>query len=234
MNRKLLQFLMVLLCAASAGAQELGKVIIRNVNPSYPGFIVSLNGVRLTTTYASSAEFSYLEERNYRVRILQAGSSNALSFMVNSAPQYVSKYLLNRDHAGNYSLILESKSLLTGEAEVNTATLAPGPASTLNTSPGAVTAMNDTEYNEMLRTVKKEGLEGTRLEMARTFFGNQNLSSAQVQGIMKAFSLENTRLNFAKFAYARTIDKQNYYKVYDAFNLSGSKKEISEYIKNNP
>jgi len=97
-----------------------------------------------------------------------------------------------------------------------------------------ISAMADVDYNEMLKSIKKEGVEGTKLEMAKTFFGNQQLTSTQVLGIVKIFSFENSKLNFAKYAYSHTIDKSNYFKVYDAFSFSGSKKEMSEYIKNNP
>ncbi|PBQ34301.1 hypothetical protein CNR22_21840 [Sphingobacteriaceae bacterium] len=229
-------FIQICLCIAlfsSLSAQDLGKVIIRNASPNYPGFIISLNGVRTSNEYSSTICFDYLEEKNYRVKLLQAGSANILSFMVSSAPNYVSKYILNKDNTGNYSLILESKVLITEQNQ------SPQPlpgAESFSPAPQAnvVTAMLDADYNEMIKSVKKESLEGTKLEMAKTFFGNQHLSSAQVAGILKVFSLENSKLNFAKYAYSRTIDKSNYFKVYDVFSLSGSKKEMSEYIKNNP
>ncbi len=236
MKRKLLQLLVILTFVSFVKAQDLGKVIIRNAQPNYPKFIISLNGIRISNEYSSLVSFDYLDEKNYRVRMLQAGSSNVLTFMVNSAPNYISKYILNKDTYGNFSLILESKALMNGELEVITQTLLPNPEVTLSVIPPAtvVTAMADTDYNDMLKSVKKESLESTKLEMAKTFFGNQHLSSAQVLGIVKVFSLENSKVNFAKFAYSRTIDKPNYYKVYDAFSLSGSKKDMSEYIKNNP
>lgn len=212
--------------------QDLGRVVIRNANANYPKFIVSLNGIRLTNDYNASISFDYLEEKNYRVKILQAGSSNVLNFMVNSAPNYISKYILNKDNTGNYSLILESKALMNGQNEVTSQTIQTTPEVLPPTS--VVAAMPDADYSDMVKSVKKESLESTKLEMAKTFFGSQNLSAAQVLGILRVFSLENSKVNFAKFAYSRTIDKQNYYKVYDAFSLSGSKKDMSEYIKNNP
>lgn len=227
------QFLLIICLVSNIAAQDLGKVIIRNANPSYPGFIISLNGVRSTNAYNSTICFDYLEEKMYRVKLLQAGSSNVLSFMVNSAPNYVSKYILSKDNSGAYSLILESKVLMTEQDQ----TSQPVPEhETYTVVPQAtvVAAMPDADYSEMIKTVKKESVDGTKLEMAKTFFGNQNLSSAQVLGILKVFSFENSKVTFAKYAYSLTIDKSNYFKVYDAFSFSGSKKEMSEYIKNNP
>lgn len=223
-----------------AAAQDVGKVIIRN-GGNYPKFIVSLNGIRLSNEYGSQVSFDYLDESNYRVKILQAGSHNLLSFMLNSSPNYISKYILTKDNYGNYSLILESKSLMTGETEVPTNTVVTNPTPTITPPPAATTVVNsgpqamaDADYNDIVKSIRKESLESTKLEMSKTFFGNQNLSSAQVAGVVKIFSLESSRLNFAKFAYPRTIDKANYFKVYDAFSLSSSKREMSDYIKSNP
>jgi len=226
MKRKLTQLLMLLAFISFAKAQDLGRVIIRNGNTAYPKFIVSLNGVRLSNAYNATVCFDYLDERNYKVKLLQAGSSNVLTFMVNNAPNYVSKYILNKDNYGNYSLILESKALLSSSEEPVMEPVDPAVP--------VILPMSNAEYNDMIKAVRKESMESTKLEMAKTFFGNQNLSSEQVQGIVKLFSFENTKVDFAKFAYSRTMDKANYYKVYDAFTFSGSKKEMSEFIKNNP
>ena len=38
-------------------------------------------------------------------------------------------------------------------------------------------------------------------------------------------------MDFAKFAYSKTTDKQNYYKVYSSFNFPSSKEELAEFIK---
>lgn len=231
MKRKLLQFFVLVTFITSVKAQDLGKIIIRNAQANYPTFIVSLNGIRLTNDYNSSVSFDYLDDRIYRVKLLQSGSSNVLNFTVNNAPNYISKYILNKDNYGNYSLILESKALIGSENPVTS------PEVTLSVIPPTATVttpMAESDYADMLKSVKKESMESTKLEMAKTFFGNQNLSSAQVLGILKVFSMESTKLNFSKFAYSRVLDKQNYYKAYDAFNMGSSKKEMSEYIKSNP
>jgi len=229
MKKTFIQILFIFSLFSITSAQDLGKVIIHNANPTYPGFIASLNGVRISNVYNSTICFDYLDEKIYKVKVLQAGSANILSFVVNGAPNYFSKYILNKDNYGNYSLILESKVLMTEENQaLIPENSVPVPQASI------ISAMADVDYNEMLKSIKKEGVEGTKLEMAKTFFGNQQLTSTQVLGIVKIFSFENSKLNFAKYAYSHTIDKSNYFKVYDAFSFSGSKKEMSEYIKNNP
>ena len=45
------------------------------------------------------------------------------------------------------------------------------------------------------------------------------------------FSFEDSKLDFAKYAYERTYDIDNYYKVNDAFTFESSVDELNEYIQ---
>jgi len=47
------------------------------------------------------------------------------------------------------------------------------------------------------------------------------------------FAFEDSRLNFAKFAYAYTLDLGNFYKVNDAFTFETSVDELNRYIQGN-
>ena len=42
---------------------------------------------------------------------------------------------------------------------------------------------------------------------------------------------ESTKLEFAKYAYKRTYDIENYYKVNDAFTFESSIEELDAYIQ---
>jgi hypothetical protein len=48
---------------------------------------------------------------------------------------------------------------------------------------------------------------------------------------MLLFSFESTRLDFAKFAYAYTLDLRNYYKLNDAFTFESSIDDLDKYIQ---
>jgi len=47
---------------------------------------------------------------------------------------------------------------------------------------------------------------------------------------MGVFSFESTRLDFARMAYHRVIDPQNYFIVNNAFRFSSSIDELYQYI----
>lgn len=218
-------------------AQDIGKIVIRNANINNPKFIVSLNGIRQNNLYVPEISFDFLDDYNYRVRILQMGVNGSLNFNVTNTPNYVSVYALNKDAYGNYALILESKSLLANEPPP----LIPNPVMTPNIPPATTlppvrnnNRINPEEFDGMCDAIKKESFESTKMDLAKNFFGNRELSSAQVLQATKLFTMESNRLEFSKYAYSRTYDRKNYYKVYDAFTFSSSKKELADYTKKNP
>ena len=47
---------------------------------------------------------------------------------------------------------------------------------------------------------------------------------------MNLFSFEDSKLQYAKYAYTYTFDLGNYYKVNDAFTFEMSIEELNEYI----
>ncbi|HNQ83646.1 MAG TPA: DUF4476 domain-containing protein, partial [Bacteroidales bacterium] len=53
----------------------------------------------------------------------------------------------------------------------------------------------------------------------------------QVKEIMKLFSFEESRLEFAKYAYGYTYDLSNFYIVNDAFSFESSIDELNKYIR---
>jgi hypothetical protein len=243
---RLIPVILFVIASILANGQDVGRVIIKNQKDAFPKFIVSLNGVRLTNEYQSTVTFNYLDEYQYKVNILQAGSRNTLSFMVYSSPNYISTYIISKDAYGNYLFNQESKTLMsdTGAVASNTTVSPKGhttAATPTNTTSAAATTtaatgavIDEGEYFDIIKTLKKETIEKNRLEMAKTFFGNKWLLASMVKHSLGIFNLEASRVAYAKFAYARTVDKQNYYMVFDAFTLSNSKKEMTEYIKVNP
>ncbi len=216
---------------------QVGSIVIHNAQNTNPDFIISLNGIRLNNQYAQNIKFDYLDENNYHVKVLQSGTTALLNFNITSALNYTSIYALNKDNYGNYSLILESKTLF-GNTPTNPSVVALTP--TVSNVPGLVsnTVQPDTytgsEFTGVCDAIKKESFESTKFEMAKTFFNTKEVSSAQVLSVMKLFSQEKSKLDFSKYAYSKTYDKQNYYKVYDAFSFSNSKKELAAYMKENP
>lgn len=257
MNKLLLTLISICYLSNFMHGQDVGRVIIKNGATNFPKFIISINGVRLSNEYNSTISFNYLDESNYRIKVLQSGSTNVLTFMLASSPNYISKYIITKDNYGAYGLILESKTLITTSDEiiptptvpnVLTHTLIPGATQTVVSTPTfslpptptviptptieiTPQPMDEVEYAGIITTLKRESLENGRTSIAKTFFDKKNLTTVQVVGILKQFYLEKNRLELSKYFYDQTIDKQNYFKVLEVLTLSSSKKDLAAFIK---
>ena len=66
-------------------------------------------------------------------------------------------------------------------------------------------------------------------------FGQANayiVTSDKVDPPKSPFSFEDKKLEFAKFAYGRTTDPRNYFKVANVLTFSDNKEELNEFIQN--
>jgi hypothetical protein len=95
---------------------------------------------------------------------------------------------------------------------------------------GCQAPMFEEDYQSAKRSIEEKTFEDTKLTLAKQIAGANCLSAGQIRGIMKEFTYENSKLDFAKFAYAHCCDKANYYKVDDAFDFDNSSKELNDYI----
>jgi hypothetical protein len=95
---------------------------------------------------------------------------------------------------------------------------------------GYASGMNDREFKNVLQAISKEWLESNKLKSASQIVVNNKLTTAQVEQILLLFSFENNKLDLAKQAYANTVDKRNYSRLFDVFSFNSSKTELERYI----
>lgn len=91
-------------------------------------------------------------------------------------------------------------------------------------------AMKKSNFESAKATITNESFDETRLSTAKSILSSNCLTSDQVLEMCKLFSFEGSRLDFAKCAYGKTVDQNNYFKVNDAFSFSSSKEELNKYI----
>jgi hypothetical protein len=96
---------------------------------------------------------------------------------------------------------------------------------------GCAMPMNDGEFSEAKASIESKGFEESKMTLARQIGDSHCFSTIQVTGIMGLFGFEETKLEFAKYAYDHTHDIGNYYKVNDAFSFESSIDELNKYIK---
>ena len=91
--------------------------------------------------------------------------------------------------------------------------------------------MNINDFAQAKETLRREWFENTRLATAKQIIDRNYFTSQQVKELMLLFTFENNRLDIAKYAYGKTVDKGNYFIMNDAFAINGNKERLSEYIR---
>jgi Domain of unknown function (DUF4476) len=91
-------------------------------------------------------------------------------------------------------------------------------------------AMSITDFAQARESLRREWFENTRLVTAKQIIDQNNFTGQQVKEMMLLFTFENNRLDIAKYAYGKTVDKGNYFVVNDAFTFN-SKEKLNEYIR---
>lgn len=79
-------------------------------------------------------------------------------------------------------------------------------------------------------SISSKSFEDSKLTTAKQVANSNCLTADQVKQIMKLFSFEDSRLDFAKYAYTHTFDVGNYFKVNDAFQFESSIDELNDAI----
>jgi hypothetical protein len=90
--------------------------------------------------------------------------------------------------------------------------------------------MDNSTFNNAVTTINNQSFEDNKLQVAKQVFTTNCMTSAQVSQILKSFDFEQTKLDFAKFAYGHTFDLGNYFLVNNSFDFSSSVDELNAYI----
>jgi hypothetical protein len=96
---------------------------------------------------------------------------------------------------------------------------------------GCRSAMASGEFDGVKRSIAGKSFEDSKFTLAKQVTKANCLSAAQVKEVMELFDFEETRLDFAKFAYDYTVDQSNYYKVNDAFQFEMTIDELDTFIQ---
>jgi hypothetical protein len=92
-------------------------------------------------------------------------------------------------------------------------------------------AMSNASFVQAKESLRREWFENTRLETAKQIIDQNYFTSQQVKEMVLLFTFENNRLDIAKYAYGKTVDKGNYFIMNDAFTFNKNKEALSEYIR---
>ena len=92
-------------------------------------------------------------------------------------------------------------------------------------------SMDAASFGKAKQTIESKGFDDTRLSTAKQVAKANCLTTEQIVVIMKVFGFDETRLEFAKYAYDYCFDKNNYYTVSEGFTFDSSTEELNQYIE---
>ena len=99
-----------------------------------------------------------------------------------------------------------------------------------NPAPQAPIYMQQMEFMQLKQSISSKNFESSKLQIAKQALAYNYFSSAEIADLLSVFSFESSKLDIAKCAYAKVIDKQNYYLVNNAFSFESSIQELNQFI----
>lgn len=92
--------------------------------------------------------------------------------------------------------------------------------------------MEGSAFKSAMRSIGSKSFADEKKTTARQVLRSSCMSTDQIVEVMGLFSFEDDKLEFAKTAYDRCSDPQNYWKVNDAFTFSDSIQQLDEFLEN--
>ncbi|MDO7873193.1 DUF4476 domain-containing protein [Hymenobacter sp. ASUV-10] len=97
-------------------------------------------------------------------------------------------------------------------------------------APNGYHVMSPQDVDALAASLKQRSFESTRLEVAKDALSQTSLYALDLQRLLRSFDFDASRVELAKFAYARVADPQNFYRVYEAFQFDGSVQEVRKAV----
>lgn len=88
------------------------------------------------------------------------------------------------------------------------------------------------DFSNALETVKNQSFDETKLKTAKQIATANCLNVNQIVQIANVFGFEESKLDFAKYAYDYCVEPKNYFNLNNIFSFSSSVDELTDYIQN--
>lgn len=181
---------------------------------------------------------------NANINVTENGDVESISTTVNGAEDGESVSINASFDGNNVNMtVTESSSTttttggnMTGNATVTINTTTSETTSSSNNEQVAQTSggcvpMSSVDFNSAKNSISSKDFEDSKITMAKQIIKANCLKAEQIKQIMKVMEYEDSRLEISKFAYQYCYDKNNYFKVNDAFEYELTIDELNEYIE---
>lgn len=90
--------------------------------------------------------------------------------------------------------------------------------------------MSANDFAAFYKRFKSEAFDDNKTELAKVALINIKLTSEQVKELIACYSFEDKGLDFAKWAFRITFDKENFYTLADKFKFQSNKQTLLDFI----
>ncbi|MCF6351184.1 MAG: DUF4476 domain-containing protein [Flavobacteriaceae bacterium] len=91
--------------------------------------------------------------------------------------------------------------------------------------------LNNTDFNDAFDLIKSKSFSDSKLILAKQITKSNCLTVIQIKKITTLFTFEDTKLEFAKYAYHFCYNPESYWKINGAFSYESSIEELNEFIE---
>lgn len=211
-------------------------------NDSQEPFYVYLNGQLQNNEPKTNFRIEKLTQRYYTLKIIFANSNlkpvskNRITIMDYFGYNFMeTAYRIKINPKNNQTkLNFYSETPILPDITQPNIVYIPDQPYAIRTEPLPSTAceMNNSNFKETLKEIKKEILDENKLPMTESLLLNNFFSSKQIADLALCFTFDKSRIIFVKEAYKHCIDVQNYYLIQDTFSFLTYKNEFIQFIYN--
>ncbi|MFN2429564.1 MAG: DUF4476 domain-containing protein, partial [Cryomorphaceae bacterium] len=91
--------------------------------------------------------------------------------------------------------------------------------------------MADGDFKDVLASLNSKTFSDSKMTQAKQVLRGNCMSATQIKTVMSSFTYEDDKLEFAKAAYDRCADPENYWKLNDAFDYEMTIDELNEFLE---
>jgi hypothetical protein len=98
-------------------------------------------------------------------------------------------------------------------------------------SPAPTGTLSDEKADKLKTKINAKATDTEKLKELKAALKNETVTTYQVSFMMDWFSFESTKVDFAKWAYDITVDKEDYGNLVQKFSFKNSEEELDAFIK---
>ncbi len=184
--------------------------------------------VGLQTHNNNNATFRFFDlNQGVTTLSIYATNTNSLFYSGTVNLEYEERLICEIDNYGNLTVVKKEKVSYSNWYTSTVSNANTGYENNNNYGNGN----QDVNFQVFLQLLKNDSFDSGKLDKAKKYIDKTTLSASQITEINNTFSFDASKLDWAKYAYSKCYDKQNYFLLKPSFTFSTSYSDLEDYIE---